>query len=64
MGINKQWQSTLAFRNFREKTHDLSRVYWTQQMGADNLLDKLTSCNPNDFSVNVINASFDMKMHP
>lgn len=63
MGINKQWESSLAFRNFRDKTHDLSRVYWTQQMGADSLLDQLNGKNPNDISAKVINCSFDSKMH-
>lgn len=63
MGIDKQWPTTLAFRNFREKTHDLSRVYWTQQMGADSLADQLNDKNAEDISAQVINSSFDFKMH-
>lgn len=63
MGINRQWQTTLAFRNFRDKTHDLSRIYWTQQMGVDSLIDQLTGKNPNDITSQVINCSFDFRMH-
>lgn len=63
MGINKGWQTTLCFRKFRDKTHDLSRVYWTQQMSADCLRNELNTKKPNDISAKVIPCSFDSKMH-
>ncbi|WP_160715356.1 hypothetical protein [Chitinophaga solisilvae] len=59
-----QWLSTLAFRNFRDKTSDLSDIYWTQQLGADCLAEVLGTKDPDHFSVNVINSSFKHTMHP
>lgn len=64
MGINKSWQTTLAFRRFREKLHELSRIYWTHIMGAESILNHARSADPNDYIVDSIGCSFDMKMHP
>ncbi|WP_140468510.1 hypothetical protein [Hymenobacter nivis] len=63
MGINTVWESTLAFRDFRDKTQELSRVYWTQQMSADSLMSQLNGKNPDDISAQVIPCSFNYTMH-
>lgn len=63
MGINRIWQSTLAFRRFRKKTDDLSRIYWTMQMSTDCLNSQLLTKNPNSISTEEISCSFDSKMH-
>lgn len=64
MGINKSWETTLAFRRFRKKTNQLSHVYWTQQMGVDCLRERLMSEDPNDIASKIINVSFVYKMYP
>ena len=64
MGINTSWQTSLAFRRFRKKLNELSRVYWTHQMGADTILNHSSTANPNDFIVDSLGCSFDKKMHP
>lgn len=63
MGINRSWNTTLSFRRFRLKTHELSKVYWTQQMSADSLLNQLKGKNPKDISSQIIDCSFDSKMY-
>ena len=63
MGINKIWQSTLSFRKFRDKTNNLSRLYWTQQMATDCLLEQLNTKNPDAIATEEINCSFEPKMH-
>ncbi len=63
MAIIKNWQSTLAFRNFRNKTSNLSDMYWTQQLGADSLNKILAPAKPDLFSADVVVASFATKMH-
>lgn len=63
MGINRIWESTLAFRGLREKTDKLSRLYWTQQMATDCLQEQLSTKNPNAISVAEIRCSFDARMH-
>jgi len=63
MGINKDWQTTRSFRKFREKTHDLSRIYWTQQMSADCMVEILTARNITEISSQILARSFDPKMH-
>jgi hypothetical protein len=62
MGINQTWFTTLSFREFRIKTHQLSEVYWTQQMAVDCLKENLLTKNPDDVSSQVINCSFESKM--
>ncbi len=64
MGINKSWQTTLAFRRFREKLHDLSKIYWTHQIGVESIIKQTQNANPDDFIVDVIGCSFDRRMHP
>ncbi|WDF54349.1 hypothetical protein [Mucilaginibacter sp. KACC 22063] len=63
MGINRSWETTLSFRKFRQKTSDLSRIYWTQQMSADCLKDLLTGKPATDISTQVIGSSFNWRMH-
>lgn len=63
MGINKIWQSTYAFRRFRQKTNDLSRIYWTQQMATDCLQKHLLSKDPNSHPVDEIGCSFEKRMY-
>lgn len=64
MGIGKSWQTTLAFRRFREKLHDLSRVYWTHELGAEAVKKHLDGVDRTEFTVDVIGCSFDRRMHP
>lgn len=64
MGINTIWNTTLAFRRFRKKLEDLSRIYWTHQMGADSIMKHAVAANSNDFIVDLLGCSFDRKMHP
>lgn len=64
MGIQYPWTPTLAFRKFRDKTHELSKIYWVQQLGADCIKDVLRQKNPTDFTVKELPSSFDFKMYP
>jgi hypothetical protein len=64
MGIKKIWNATLAFRKFREKTHELSKIYWVQQLGVDCLKEMLGKKNANDYAVKVLPSSFDFRMYP
>lgn len=65
MGISTSWQATLAFRRFRKKIYNLSRTYWTHQMGADVISQQIQHADPNLYVVDYLNCcSFDIKMHP
>src|SRR5574337_1076099 len=63
MGINKSWRSTFAFSNFRNRTFELSRIYWTQQLAMDCLADNLLKHAPTDMTAKAIKTSFDPRMH-
>lgn len=63
MGINRTWQTTLSFRKFREKTNSLSRLYWTQQLATDSLLEQLNGKDPNAIATEEIACSFEPRMH-
>lgn len=63
MGINRIWQSTYAFRKFRQKTNNLSRIYWTQQMATDCLQNYLLSKEPEAHPVDEIGCCFDKRMY-
>lgn len=64
MGINKSWQATLSFRKFRDKTHDLSKVYWLQQIGVDTTKSLLETKPPDAHTVKELECSFDFRMFP
>ncbi len=64
MGINKIWRSTLSFRKFREKTHELSKTYWLQQLGADALLQSLVNKPSSGYTVKELPGSFEFRMYP
>lgn len=64
MNTIESWTSTLAFRRFRKKLNDLSRVYWTHQIGAETILNQISTANPNDYIVDTLGCSFDRRMHP
>jgi len=64
MGINKIWSSTLAFRKFREKTHELSKIYWIQQLGTNCIQELLKHKTPSDFTAKVLPSTFDFRMYP
>ena len=64
MGINKTWNATLAFRKFRDKTHELSKIYWVQQIGADYLSDILPKLPPDSNTAKELKCSFDFRMYP
>ena len=64
MGINKIWSATLAFRKFREKTHELSKIYWVQQLGVDCLKKILDGKDNKEHTVNVLPSSFEFRMYP
>lgn len=63
MGINKSWRSTFAFSNFRKRTFELSRIYWTQQLAMDCLNETLQLHAPQEITARVIQTSFDPRMH-
>lgn len=63
MGINKSWRPTYAFINFRNRTFELSRIYWTQQLAMDSLEERLSHCSPDALTAQVVRSSFDPKMH-
>lgn len=64
MGINRIWRTTSSFRKFRKKTHELSRIYWTQQMATDCLREILLTKPQNEIASQVIPVSFKYTMHP
>lgn len=64
MGINKSWQSTHSFRKFRAKTHELSKVYWLQQMGVDCTRALLVNKDAALSSVKELKCSYDYRMYP
>lgn len=64
MGIQKSWQATYCFRTFRNKTHDLSKVYWIQQLGADYLAQALPQLAPDAYTAKELPCSFQFKMYP
>jgi hypothetical protein len=64
MGIKKIWSATLAFRKFREKTHELSKIYWVQQLGVDCLKEMLNNKNPKSHTAKVLPSSFEFRMYP
>lgn len=63
MGINQSWKSTYAFNNFRKKTFELSRMYWTQQLSVDCLAEVLEKSDSQELTVKVVKSSFEQKMH-
>jgi len=64
MGIKKIWSATLAFRKFREKTHELSKIYWIQQLSADTLEQLLKTKDPRSYTVKEMYSSFEFRMYP
>jgi hypothetical protein len=65
MGIQKSWKASYAFRKFRLKTNQISKIYWLQQLGLNLIEEKLKSLKPNDlFIENMPIAHFDAKMYP
>lgn len=64
MGIKKTWNATLAFRKFREKTHELSKIYWIHQIGVDCINQMLINKNPEAHTVKELNCSFEFRMYP
>jgi len=54
----------LSFRRFRRKLHELSRIYWNHQIGAESILKLSLDAKPDDFIVDVLGCSFDRGMYP
>lgn len=60
----KGWISTLAFRRFRAKMNDTSKIYWTSNLGFKATEDALIKNENNEYVVDVISPSFDRGMFP
>jgi hypothetical protein len=58
------WVSTVAFRRFREKHGNLSRIYWTWQLGIDATLKAASSGVSTDFVTDVVRPKFTRAMLP
>ena len=64
MGIKKIWSATLAFRKFRDKTHELSKIHWVQQLGVDCLTEVLDQKDNKGYTVKELPSSFEFRMYP
>lgn len=64
MGIKKTWQTTLSFRKFRQKTHELSKIFWIQQLGVDSITSLTKNLDPNAFIAKELPCSFEFHMYP
>ncbi len=59
-----KWIPTLCFRKFRSKHTELSKLYWTHQLGSDCLSNSLCNANPDEYAVNEVMAKFTVRMLP
>jgi hypothetical protein len=59
-----KWTSTIAFRHFRTKHGNLSRIYWTWQLGIDAVKKVASLKKGTDFIVDAIGPHFKRGMLP
>jgi len=59
------WFPSLCFRRFREKHTELSKIYWTHELGVENLKNTLRNSNKDDQVVNAAGVvAFPIGMFP
>lgn len=64
MGIERSWKTTLSFRRFRRKLNELSMVHWTNQIGADSIVQLVDGKPESAYAVDEIGCAFDRRMFP
>ena len=60
----KSWMSTLAFQRFRQKHGNLSRIYWSWQLGLNAVRNLTANAQSSDFVVDVVGTDFKRGMIP
>ncbi|MFZ1794872.1 MAG: hypothetical protein WAU96_15745, partial [Anaerolineae bacterium] len=64
MANQRNWMSTLAFKRFRSKHYELSKIYWTHQLGIDCIKNQLQYARPEKFITEILPASFKKGKFP
>lgn len=59
---NKGWRSSIAFRKFREKHSELSKLNWTSQLGSHYIAAKNDTLHPGD-KLTIIDQPLPFKGH-
>lgn len=52
------WEATVLFRRFRKRHEDISRIYWTHQLGADAIQAALKDSSDDAKTTSIIGPSF------
>lgn len=63
-GTRTHWEPSLAFRRFRRQHTELSRVYWTLQLGVDSLDYGAATAAPGAAAVATLHGTFGNGMLP